>query len=302
LPLGAGGSTSSVFPQGTTDFRESNSTFGAKFFSISPDYFEAAGTPLLTSRDFPWHDDAKAPKVAIVNQTFAHSSLRNASPIGQHFMMVDKTSYEIVGVVEDGKYESVTENPWAAMFFPLEQFPDSDMSLVVRSNRPTGEVIPQLSRAFAQIDPSLPFTIEGWPEALALILFPARVATAALGVMGLLAAMLAITGTFGMAMYSVSKRMKELGIRVALGAQPIRLMRSALGRPFLLLMTGSIFGLILGVVASKLLAQIVYQATPRDPYVLGGVIATMALLGLVASWIPARRALSIDPVGLLREE
>ncbi len=141
------------------------------------------------------------------------------------------------------------------------------------------------------MDPSLPFTFESWPDALAFVLFPTRVATASLGVMGLLAAMLAVTGIFGMAMYSVSKRMKELGIRVALGVQPIRLMRSALGRPLGLLLLGSALGVTLGVIASKLLAQIVYDATPRDPLVLTGVMAVMAALGALFTWIPARRAL-----------
>jgi len=217
-------------------------------------------------------------------------------------MMGDKNSYEIVGIVEDGKYDSLTEAPWSAMFFPVEQNPDSDTSLILRSAMPKGDLVPQLSRVLAQIDPSLPFTFQSWPDALAFVLFPARVATASLGVMGLLAAMLAITGIFGMAMYSVSKRMKELGIRVALGAQPIRLMRSALGRPLGLLLLGSAFGMTLGVIASKLLAQVVYDATPRDPLVLTGVMAVMAALGALSTWIPARRALKIDPAELLRAE
>ena len=141
-----------------------------------------------------------------------------------------------------------------------------------------------------------------WPDALALVQFPARAATASLGVMGLLAAMLAVTGVFGMAMYSVSKRMKEFGVRVAVGAQPVQLMRSALSRPIILLLCGTSAGLLLGMIASQLLAQIVYQATPRDPLVLAGVLMTMALLGLLATWTPARRALHIHPAILLREE
>ena len=132
--------------------------------------------------------------------------------------------------------------------------------------------------------------------------FPARAATAALGIMGLLAAMLAITGTFGVATYSVSKRMKEFGIRVALGAARVELIRAALGRPLMLLVSGSIAGLALGVLASRLLAQIVYEATPRDPLVLGGTMLTMALLGLLATWLPARQSLAIDPARLLRED
>jgi len=105
-----------------------------------------------------------------------------------------------------------------------------------------------------------------------------------------------------MAMYSVSKRMKEFGIRVALGAEAAQLMRSALGRPLILLLSGSLAGLFLGVMASRLLAQIVYEATPRDPLVLAGVLVTMALLGFLATWIPAQRALGVQPARLLREE
>lgn len=120
--------------------------------------------------------------------------------------------------------------------------------------------------------------------------------------MGALAAMLAATGVFGLAMYSVSKRMREFGIRVALGALPVHVMRSALGRTLILLLAGSTAGLVLGALASRLLAQVVYEATPRDPMVFVGVVLTMTLLGLIATWIPARRAMRIDPAGLLREE
>ena len=301
-PLATGGSSSLVYREGTTDFRPTNSAFGAKFFGISPRYLQAAGTRLLSGRDFTWHDDAKAPKVAIVNELFARSMFGNAAAVGRRFMWGDKLSYEIVGVVENGKYDSLTENPWAAMFFPLEQNPNSDTSLMVRSQLPPSEIVPEVRRRLAQIDPGLPFVFHTWPDALEFVLFPARVATASLGVMGLLAAMLAVTGVFGMAMYSVSKRVREFGIRVAVGAQPVQLMRSALSRPLILLLSGSAAGLLLGVIASQLLAQIVYQATPRDPLVFAGVVITMALLGLVATWIPAERALHVHPARLLREE
>ena len=127
-------------------------------------------------------------------------------------------------------------------------------------------------------------------------------ATLSLGVLGVMSAMLSITGIFGMAAYSVSKRLKELGIRMALGAQGKEVLQAALGRAFRLLAFGSAAGLLLGILASRLLSAIVYQATPRDPLVLGGVVLAMALLGLLATWIPAQRALSIDPMKLLREE
>jgi ABC-type antimicrobial peptide transport system permease subunit len=164
------------------------------------------------------------------------------------------------------------------------------------------EIAPSLQRLVYGIDPSLPYHINSWQQVLQFALFPSRTATIALGIMGLLAAMLAVTGIFGMASYSVTKRMKELGIRVALGAQPMQLMRAALARPVFLLLSGSIAGLMLGVLATGVLAHIVYQATPHDPVVLLGVVLTMLLLGMLATFVPARRAQSVDPARLLREE
>src|SRR5215471_10695784 len=120
--------------------------------------------------------------------------------------------------------------------------------------------------------------------------------------MGAMGAMLSITGLFGMAAYSVSKRRKELGIRMGLGAQRKEVLQAALGRAFKLLAVGSAAGLLLGVLASRVLASIVYQATPRDPLVVAGVVVAIALRGLLATWIAAERALSVDPAILLREE
>jgi len=114
--------------------------------------------------------------------------------------------------------------------------------------------------------------------------------------------MLAVTGIFGMAAYSVSRRRKELGIRVALGAQKMQVMRAAVGRPMTLLGAGSVLGLLTGVLASRLLEHLVYRANPGDPVVVGGVVLTMALLGVVAAAVPARRALAVDPSELMREE
>jgi predicted permease len=302
LPLNTGGSGSPVYREGTRDFRSSNSVLGAKYYSISPGYLRAAETQLLRGRDFNWHDDATTTRVALVNATFARVMFGDVQPIGRHFMTGEKSLYEIVGIVEDGKYDSLTESPQAAMFFPLAQSADTDTAVIVRSALPPAEVARALSRTLANIEPDLPFTVRSWPDELGVMYFPARVATVSLGVMGALAAMLAVTGIFGMSAYSISRRWKELGIRVSLGAQRAQLMRSALGRPLAILITGSAAGLVVGVLASRLLAQIVYQATPRDPLVLCGVLLTMALLGLLATWIPARRVLAVDPAQLLRDE
>jgi predicted permease len=301
VPLGTGGSGEQVYRDGTSDLKSSNSVTTAHYFSISPGYLSAAQTRLLAGRDFTWADGPEAPKVAIVNQTFARLMFGEAPAIGGHFLSSDKTRYEVVGLVEDGKYDSLTEDPKAAMFWPLGQANEGDTALVVRSSLPPAELTPVLYRKLAGIDSSVPFTIHTWPDALGLVLFPARVAAAALSVMGVLAALLAITGVFGMAAYSVSKRLRELGIRVALGAQRRQLIGSALMRPVIVLSAGSVAGLVLGVVASRLLAFIVYEASPRDPLVLGGALVLMVLVGLGATWIPAQRALHVNPAQLLRE-
>jgi ABC-type antimicrobial peptide transport system permease subunit len=165
----------------------------------------------------------------------------------------------------------------------------SETCLVVRSTRDPQQLAAAIQGTLRRLDPGLPVFIETWDQQLNLPLFPSRVATISLGVLGVMGAMLSITGIFGMAAYSVSKRRKELGIRIAIGARPREVLQAALGRAVKLL-------------ASRVLASIVYQASPRDPLVLGGVVLAMALLGLVATWIPAQRALSVDPLTLLREE
>jgi ABC-type lipoprotein release transport system permease subunit len=152
----------------------------------------------------------------------------------------------------------------------------------LRCRSPSAERAPQeiaaaVQRSLHSLDPGLPLEIETWNTELGSALFAARVATVALGVMGLLGAMLATTGIFGMASYVVTKRLRELGIRVALGANQRNVLSAALGRAFRLLAIGSVAGLILGVMATRVLAYIVYQATPKDPIMLGGVMVTMCL-------------------------
>jgi ABC-type antimicrobial peptide transport system permease subunit len=182
------------------------------------------------------------------------------------------------------------------------QSPSSETWMVVRSSRDSQQLGPAIRNALRDLDSGLPVYIQTWVKELDHTLFAPRMATLSLGVLGVMGAMLSITGIFGMAAYSVSKRLRELGIRMALGAQRKEVLYAALGRAFKLLAFGSAAGLLLGVLAGRVLAFIVYQATPRDPLVLAGVVLAMSLLGLLATWIPAQRALSIDPVILLREE
>jgi predicted permease len=290
-----------VFRPRATDFKLNNAALAPYVFQMSPGYLEAANTRLLTGRDVSWFDTPKTPYVAVVNQTFAQKMWGNVPAVGQHFI-VSAHLTEVVGVVEDGKYHDLEESPQPVVYQPFSQAGSGDAVFVVRSQRAPSEMTAALRGALSSIAPNAPINIQSWVGSLDSELLPARAATTALGAMGLLAAMLAVTGIFGMAAYNVSKRMKELGIRVALGARKMHVMSAAVGRPMFLLCAGSALGLLAGLFASRLLGQIVYRADPRDPLVVGGAVLTMALLGIAASAIPARRALSVDPSKLMREE
>jgi predicted permease len=290
-----------VFRPGTNDFKLNNAALAPYVFQMSPGYFDAANTRLLSGRDVSWFDTLETPYVAVVNRTFAQKMWGSIPAVGQHFI-VSAHLTEVIGVVEDGKYHDLEESPQPVVYQPFSQSASGDAIFVVRSQRAPNEMKAALQRTLSSIAPNAPVNAQSWVDSLDNELLPARAATTALGAMGLLAAMLAVTGIFGMAAYSVSKRMKELGIRVALGARKIHVMIAAVGRPMLLLGVGSAVGLLATLFARRLLGQIVYQANPRDPIVVVGAVLTMALLGIAASAIPARRALSVDPSKLMREE
>jgi predicted permease len=303
VPLSLGGGDSFVYKDATTDFRPTNYAADAMDYNVSPGYFAAAGTAMLVGRDISWHDEKKAPMVVVVNREFARKVFGSVDKaVGGYFKFWGGNRAQVVGVVENGKYRTLTEDQQPAMFFSILQHPSTGMYLVVRSNHDPQEIAGALQRTEHGLDAGLPLMIETWNKELNGALFAPRVASVALGVLGMLGAMLAVTGIFGMSSYVVSKRFRELGIRVALGAQRKQVLRAALGRAFVVLAAGSVAGIGLGVLATKVLSYIVYQATPKDPVVLGGMALTMLLLGLVAAWIPAQKALGVDPMILLREE
>jgi len=303
VPLNLGSSDSTIFADTTTDYRPSNAAADAMEYHVSPGYFQAAETAVQIGRAFSWEDNKDAPKVAVVNHEFARKLFGSADKaVGNHFKDWGGMRIQVVGVVEDGKYTTLSEDPKPAIFLPMLQSPSSDTWLIVRSSRNPRELGAALQQTLRGLDAGLPFAVNTWDKELGTALFAARAASLALGALGGLGAMLAVTGIFGMAAYSVSKRLRELGIRIALGAQRKQVLGAALGRVFRLLAFGSAAGLLLGLAATKLLSFIVYQASPRDPVVLTGVVFTMLFLGLVAAWIPAQRALGADPSILLRED
>ena len=201
-----------------------------------------------------------------------------------------------MGVVADGKYLTLSEDPQAAAFFPISQAAATKTSIVVRMRPDSpGAAINDAAAAVRKVvhdlDPTLPVReSSGWNNQLGLTFFVSRIATAA------------IAGTFGLASYTVSKRMRELSIRVALGAEASQILSAALGRMLILLASGSVVGIALGAAASRLLSAIVCQASAQDPFVLAAVAFTMVLTGALSVVGPVRRALRIDPASLLREQ
>lgn len=296
-------SRTSVFTAETSDLSPTNAAASPVVYKVSPEFFAVARTPLLAGSAFTWHDDSNAPRVAIVNQQLAREVFGTDTNVpGRYFKMWDGTRVEVLGLAKDGKYTSLMGDSDAAMFLPILQSPSSRAYLMVRSDADSQQLSAAIRTKLREFDAGLPALIQTWADSLARVLFGPRLATVALGVLGILGAILSITGIFGMAAYSISRRLKELGIRMALGARRKEVLQAALGRALKLLAFGSAVGLLLGVFASRVLAAIVYQANPRDPVVLAGVVVAMASLGLVATWIPAQRALSLDPARLLREE
>ena len=179
-----------------------------------------------------------------------------------------------MGIVADGKYFSLTEDQKAAAFFPISQQPTTHTSFIVRtrpdsSDAATIDMAATIRKVIRDLDPAIPVRESGaWKNQLGLTFFVSQVATVALGFFGAFGLLLSITGTFGLASYTVSKRLRELSIRVALGAQAKQILSAALGRMLILLASGSVVGMLLGVAASRVLSAIVYQASAQDPFVL----------------------------------
>ena len=302
-----GQSTTGIYPEGKAPISEHDILFGAPFYAVSPRYFETAGTRLVAGRDFTWHDGKHAPPVAIVNQAFARRFSGKSNALGLVFRDTSGSNLTIVGIVEDGKYSSLTEDPAPAVFYSAAQSPNTATYLLMRTASPATLARPRLAAALTSIvqsvDPNLPISsIAPWQQMIAPVLFPARAATIALGILGLLALTLAITGIFGLASYSVSRRMRDFGIRLALGAPRRSILNSALGRVTAIVLIGSFCGMLLGLASTRILAAIVYGASANDPLVVLAVVLTMLATGVLSASLPARRALAIEPASLLREE
>jgi predicted permease len=296
-------SRDSVFPDSAIEFTEARAIH-ANTYVVPPDYFDVMQTGLLAGRDFRTSDTSSSPRVAIVNQTLARQLFGASSAVGRQFRRgPGPNTVEVIGVVEDGKYAALAELPRPAVFWAASQTYRTGTNILVRSRLPAGQVAALMRNTIAALDPVFPVVYKGTlRDVTSLAFLPAQAATIALGAFGLLAIVLSVTGIYGLAAYAVSVRTREIAIRVAVGGAGSQVLRTVLGRIGIVLAAGATVGGILAFAASPLLAMVVYQASSRDPVMLSAGAATMLLIGLSAAWVPARRAVKVDPVIALRAE
>jgi predicted permease len=274
-------------------------------FTVSPDYFHTMRTRLISGREFDDRDKQGGQRVAIVSSSFAAKLLDGSNPLGRRFSTgQNEKLIEIVGVVETGKYYNITDQAPQAFWTPLEIGYKPKASLVARTRMtPPESLVPSIRAAVREIDPSIAlFSAGSMEDQLSLTLFPARIAAIALSAFGILALVLSATGIYGVMAYAVSRRTREIGIRMAIGATQAQVLASVARSACILIGTGLVLGLGMALGAGRLLERILYGVTPSDPVTFAIVFAIMLGVGAAATFIPARRATRIDPMQALRQE
>jgi predicted permease len=276
----------------------------ARLFTITPGYLQAMHTRLDAGRDVEERDKKDSTPVALVNETFVRRLLPGLNPIGKRFRHSSTGKWlQIAGVVEDGKYYSLGESPQLAIFEVMEQRWSQTQTLIVRSKIPGTETLRLMRRAVLELDSTVTiFDDESMTDALGIALFPAKMAAVVLASFGVLAVVLATTGVYGIMAYAVSRRTREIGIRMALGAAPLQVARTVLARTAAMLGAGVAIGLVLAFAGGTFFSVILYGVSPHDPTTYLCSIALMSAVAFVACWLPARRAIHVDPVTALRTE
>lgn len=273
---------------------------------VSPDYFATLRISLLRGRVFTKADSDKAADVAIVNETMAKKFWPNEDVLGKRFKMHDSgKSTEIVGVVQDGKYKGVVEDPMPYFYVPLDQYYTSLRTIHVRTSVPPESMELQIAAQIQEIAPTLPLsgvkTLKQELEGLNGYLFFHLGAqlTATMGILGLI---LAVVGVYSVVSYAAVQRTHEIGIRMALGAKPGDILKMVLGQSLVVICLGIAIGLGAAFAGTRLLASLLVGVSPNDPLTFIGVVAVLALVALLACWLPARRATHVSPLVALRYE
>jgi predicted permease len=271
---------------------------------VADRYFETLRIPIVRGRAFTAADREGAPRVAIVNETLAQAAWPGEDPIGQRLVNTDGPDEDVelvvVGVTRNGKYRSVGEDPRGFIFVPFAQRFDARVSLVVRSAS-GGSVTPAVRRAVHELDPNLPLIrAERLEDAIGIGLYPQRVAARLAAALGFIGLLLAALGIYGVTAFSVAQRTREIGVRVALGAARGQVLRLVLRHGLRLAIIGVGVGLALGFAVSRLLSSLLVGLSANDPLTFAGVALVFCGIAALASYVPARAALRIDPLRALR--
>jgi predicted permease len=279
----------------------------ADYVSITPDYFHVLGIPLLAGRYFNEHDAMSAPRVTVISEAMARVYFPNENPIGKHltfaFPPESGTDREIVGIVGNIRDVALSQNPGPMMYVPFSQAPFWGGAVVVNSALSTSEVAAAIRRDVREMDKDLPVTdVEELSALVDASTAQPRFRTLLLGLFALIALILAVTGIFGVISYSVSCRTREIGIRVALGASRTTILQMILRETLTLAFIGLAIGIPCALAASRLVGNFLYGVTPSDPATLTAVPLMLAAVAALAGYVPARRAMRVDPIVALRHE
>ncbi|HEV2669204.1 MAG TPA: FtsX-like permease family protein, partial [Blastocatellia bacterium] len=279
----------------------------ANFNRISSDYFRTLNIPLLAGRDFGDGDTVTAPKVAIVNESFARNFLDGANPLGRTFRIEVGPGdpdhvYQIVALVKDTKYNDLRENFGPIVYLPTSQLEkhDSNDQILLRSNLPVTSLITEARQALGAANPRIAFYFKVFKTQIRESLIRERLMATLSGFFGALAALLASIGLYGVLSYAVAQRTQEIGVRLALGADRGRIVKMIMREATLLLAIGLAAGIVLALAAAKTAGALLYGLRPHDPATYLLAVTLLAAVAAAASYLPARRASRVDPMVALR--
>jgi predicted permease len=278
------------------------------FNVVGPDYFSTLGVMLLRGRDFNARDVKESPRVGIVNESMARRFWPGEDPVGKRFFigpLERGQAVEVVGLVRDGKYRTLGEDPTPYFYLAATQDYQGYMTLHVRPRRPDGAAgtLAAVRAEVAALDPHLPLLdVMPMTQAMGISLLPIKLAATVAGALGAVGLLLAAVGIFGVVSFSVAQRTREIGIRMALGAQGRDVLRLVIARGMRLALYGVAAGLAASLALTRVLAGLLYGISATDLATFVGVPALLLLVALLASYIPARRATKIDPMEALRYE
>lgn len=293
-----------VFPEGRGG-RPTGEGISTGFNVVGPNYFKTMETPLLRGRDFTEADRKGAPGVVVINETLAATLWPGEDALGKRVGVngPEGLFLEVVGVARDGKYRSLGEAPHPYIYQPVLQSYDPKMTLVVRTTGEPQSVANAVREQIRGLDANLPVAdVKTFREQLNLSLFPSRVAAWTLGGFGVLALLLAAIGIYGVVSYSVAQRTREIGVRMALGAKRKDVLGLVLGEGLFVIALGLALGLLLAFAATRVIAGFLYGIGATDPLTFVSVPLVLGFVALVASYVPAQRATTVDPLVALRHE